>query len=182
MKHPILPAAFVAAFCVAAPQPGLASAKGWDTASSIGAYGLSAVAIGLPLAKHDGKGALQAGGSLAAAQIVTIGLKEAFPEVRPDGSDRKSFPSGHTSQSFAAAATLYNREGASIGIPAMLVATFVGVARVKADKHHWYDCVAGAGIGLAAGFVITHRRTQAQSAFIPWGDSHGGGITYAARF
>jgi membrane-associated phospholipid phosphatase len=182
MKHPILPAAFVAAFCVAAPQPGLASAKGWDTASSIGAYGLSAVAIGLPLAKHDGKGALQAGGSLAAAQIVTIGLKEAFPEVRPDGSDRKSFPSGHTSQSFAAAATLYNREGASIGIPAMLVATFVGVARVKADKHHWYDCVAGAGIGLAAGFVITHRRTQAQSALIPWGDSHGGGITYAARF
>ncbi len=156
--------------------------KSWDTASSIGAYGLTAVAIGLPLVKHDTNGALQAAGSVAAAQLVTFGLKEAFPELRPDGSDRKSFPSGHTSQAFAAAASIYNRQGASVGIPALAVATFVGVARVQADKHHWYDCVAGAAIGATSGFLITRDRPDRTAMVIPWGDSKGGGVTLAMRF
>jgi len=109
-------------------------------------------------------------------------LKEAFPEWRPDRSNRKSFPSGHSSIAFAAAATIFNREGPVMGIPAMAVASFVGVARVKADKHHWYDCVAGAGIGMASGFLITHRRPERTAMLIPWGDTHGGGISFATRF
>jgi membrane-associated phospholipid phosphatase len=155
--------------------------KGWDTASSVGAYGLAAVALGVPIIKKDKAGALQAAGSLAATELVTFGLKKSFPELRPDGSDRKSFPSGHTSLAFASAATLYQREGAKVGIPAFLVAGFVGVARVKADKHHWYDCVAGAGIGAAAGFLITNKPDR-QVALMPWGDTKGGGISLAARF
>src|SRR3546814_3471276 len=47
-----------------------------------------------------------------------LGLKEVFPSRRPDGSDDKSFPSGHTSTSFAAAATLHNRYGWEAGLPA----------------------------------------------------------------
>lgn len=172
------------ALCIMLAVPGVAEAKGekgWDTASSIAAYGLTGVAIGVPLVKGDTQGALQAGGSVAAAQLVTFGLKEVFPELRPDGSDRKSFPSGHTSMAFAAAASLYNREGASAGIPALAVATFVGVARVQADKHHWYDCVAGAGIGAASGFLITNKRDR-KMALIPWGDTKGGGLAFAMRF
>jgi membrane-associated phospholipid phosphatase len=110
-----------------------------------------------------------------------LAWKEAFPELRPDGSNRKSFPSGHTSLAFASAATLYQRQGAKVGIPAFLVAGFVGVARVKADKHHWYDCVVGAGIGAAAGFLITNK-PERQVALMPWGDTKGGGISLAARF
>ena len=167
----------------ASPAPALAkNEKTWDTASSIGAYGLAAVAIGVPLIKNDTTGALQAGGSIAAAQLLTFGLKEAFPELRPDRSDRKSFPSGHTSMAFASAATLWNREGKSLGIPAAIVATFVGVARVEADKHHWYDCVAGAAIGTAAGLLITRDRPERAAMLVPWGDSKGGGLTLAMRF
>ena len=127
------------------------------------------------------RGALQAAGSVAATELVTLGLKEAFAERRPDGSDRRSFPSGHTSKAFAAAATIYNREGPSIGIPALAVATFVGVARVQADKHFWYDCLAGAAIGTAAGFLITNERPR-RVAVVPWGDSQGGGVTVGLRF
>lgn len=177
-------ASCAAALCVVLTMPSVAQAKGektWDTASSIAAYGLTGVALGVPLVKGDTQGALQAGGSVAAAQLVTFGLKEAFPELRPDGSDRKSFPSGHTSMAFAAAASLYNREGPAAGIPALAVATFVGVARIEADKHHWYDCLAGAGIGAASGFLITRRRDR-PVAIIPWGDTKGGGIALAARF
>lgn len=175
----ILPAALMAA------MPGTAHAKDektWKTVSDIGAYGLMAVAIGVPLAKDDTNGALQAGGSVAAASLISEGLKEAFPELRPDGSDRKSFPSGHTARSFAAAASLYNRQGQSFGIPALAVATLVGVARVEADKHHWYDAVAGAAIGSAAGFLITRDRPDRAAMIVPWGDSKGGGVSLAMRF
>ncbi len=165
------------------PAPALAkNEKAWDTASSIGDYGLTALAIGLPLVRKDTPGALQAAGSVAAAQLVTVGLKEAFPELRPDRSDRKSFPSGHTSQSFAAAASLYNRQGKSIGIPALAVASFVGFARVQADKHHWYDVVAGAAIGATSGFLITRDRKQRSAALVPWVDHKGGGFALAMRF
>jgi membrane-associated phospholipid phosphatase len=158
------------------------SQKDWATVSDIGAYSLAAIAIGLPLVKHDTNGALQVGGSIASAQIISLGLKSAFPELRPDGSDRKSFPSGHTAQSFAAAATIFNREGKGAGLPAFAVATLVGFARVKADKHHWYDVVAGAAIGAGSGFLITRSRPEHNLAVIPWGDSKGGGVTVGMRF
>ena len=83
---------------------------------------------------------------------------------------------------FAAASTIFNREGKSFGIPAMAVATFVGVARVEADKHHWYDVAVGAGIGMASGFLITRNRPDKIAVVTPWGDTKGGGISLAMRF
>jgi membrane-associated phospholipid phosphatase len=161
--------------------PALADTKGWADASDVGRAALVAAALGVPLVQGDGDGALQAAGSIVAAGAVSYGLKEAFPELRPDRSDRKSFPSGHTSVSFAGAATLQNRYGWKVGLPAQFVAAFVGFARVKADKHHWYDVVAGAAIGEASGFLITSRH-DANVRVIPWGDTKGGGLTMAARF
>ena len=156
--------------------------KAWGTASDIGVAGLTIAALGVPIAKGDKQGVFQAAGSIGAAALVTTGLKEAFPELRPDGSDRKSFPSGHTSQAFAAAATLYNRQGKDIGIPALLVASFVGLARVQADKHHWYDVVVGAGIGTASGFVITRQRSERHALIMLWGDSKSAGVSVAMHF
>lgn len=156
--------------------------KTWATVSDVGLYGLSALAVGLPIAKRDKQGAFQAAGSIGAASLITTGLKEIFPERRPDGSDRKSFPSGHTSVSFAAAASLYNREGKAVGIPALAVASLVGVARIEADKHFYYDVLVGAGIGLATGFLITHDRPQRSAVLIPWGDTKSGGVVLAMRF
>jgi membrane-associated phospholipid phosphatase len=168
---------------LATATPALAKNEGtWATISDIGLYGLTAVAIGTPIVKHDRQGAFQAAGSIAAAQLVTIGLKESFPELRPDGSDRKSFPSGHTSQSFAAAATLFNRQGVAVGIPAFAIASLVGVARVQADKHFYYDVIVGAAIGTASGFLITHQRPNRSVAFAPWGDSKGGGLNLSMHF
>ena len=170
-------------FAVVLPSQAFAkNEKTYATLTDIGALGLAAIAIGTPLIKGDTHGALQAGGSMAAAQLVTFGLKEAFPELRPDGSDRKSFPSGHTSMSFAAASTIYNREGQTMGIPAFIVASLVGVGRVAADKHHWYDVVVGAAIGTTSGFLLTHDRPNRTALIVPWGDSKGGGMTLAMRF
>lgn len=156
--------------------------KTWGTASDVGVAALSIAALGVPIAQGDKQGAFQAAGSIGASALVTTGLKEAFPELRPDGSNRKSFPSGHTSTAFASAATLFNRQGAHVGIPAMVVASFVGVARIQADKHYWYDVLVGAGIGTASGFLITNRRSERQALIMPWGDSKSGGVSVALRF
>ncbi len=120
-------------------------------------------------------------GVTSVAGSAAYGLKRLFPETRPDQSDRRSFPSRHAAVSFAAAATLENRYGWKAGLPAFAEATFVGVARVKARKHDWYDVVAGAAIGTGSGFLLTTKR-NGNVRLTPWADSGGGGIALAARF
>lgn len=171
----LLPAALAA-------TPVQASRHGWGQASSIGRDLLVAGALGVPAVQGDWAGDLQAGGSLLLAGGATWGLKRAFPEQRPDHSDDKSFPSGHTSAAFAAAATMENRYGWKAGLPAFALASFVGVARVEAHKHHWYDCVAGAALGTGSGLLLTSRRNDTVR-LTPWADGvSGGGISLAAHF
>lgn len=161
--------------------PAAASDRDWKTAADIGAAGLMATALGVSAYDRDWKGAGDLGLSLGATAAATWGLKHGFPERRPDGSDRRSFPSGHTSMSFAAAGYLHQRYGWEAGIPAALAAGFVGFARVQSHDHHWYDVVAGAALGEATAFLITTPRDD-QVRILPWADSHGGGISLAARF
>jgi membrane-associated phospholipid phosphatase len=170
---------FAAALLVATPAQ--AGDKGWATASDIGRGALVVTALGLPAVQGDWKGTKQAAFSLGATYAVTSGLKHVIEEERPDESNDKSFPSGHTSSSFAAAATLHKRHGWEVGVPAHLVAAFVGAARVKADKHFVHDVIAGAAIGEAAGWLLTSRKND-QVQWLPWGDSKGGGVTVAMRF
>ena len=155
--------------------------KAWGTASSVGRDALVVAALGVPAIQGDWTGDLETGGSMIAAFGITEGLKHAFPEERPDGSDDQSFPSGHASVSFAAAASLQNRYGWRIGLPAQLVAAFVGLGRVEARKHHWYDVVAGAAIGEGAGFLITSKR-DSDVRVLPWGDTTGAGAAITMRF
>lgn len=166
---------------LASSTPSLASPRGWDRASSIGRTGLVAVALGLPAIKGDWEGAARSGVAMGGTSLVTYGLKRAIPETRPDGSDRQSFPSGHTSVSFAAAASLESRYGWQAGFPAFAVATFVGIARVQAKKHFVGDVIAGAAIGTAAGF-LAGKRQNARVQILPWADLHGGGADLAMRF
>ena len=174
-------ARLITALGVATATPAVASHHGWDDASGIGRDALVAAALGVPAVQEDWKGDLQAGGSILAADSVTYGLKQLVHEERPDHSGNESFPSGHTSVSFAAAATLENRYGWRAGLPALLVATFVGVGRVEADKHYWHDVVAGAALGTASGFLITSRRTD-RVRLVPWAGYRSGGVSVAARF
>lgn len=170
-----------AATLLSIATPAHASDKSWDDAGSIARDALVVAAFGVPAVHGDWDGALQAGGSVVVAGGLSYGLKEAFPERRPDGSDNKSFPSGHTSVSFAAAATLQNRYGWKVGVPAQLVAAFVGLSRVEANKHHVHDVLVGAAIGEASGFLIT-RKANDRIQLFPWGDTKSGGIALTMRF
>ncbi|MFN3863829.1 MAG: phosphatase PAP2 family protein [Erythrobacter sp.] len=174
--------ALVAPAVLASQSAQAASPLDWDTASDIGVGALVLWSLGVPVAQGDTQGALQAGASVAVGFGAAQGLKQAFPESRPDGSGNDSFPSGHTATAFAAATSILDRRGTGEGIPALALASFVGLARVEADKHHWYDVIAGAAIGSASGLLITRHQRPDAPRMVVWGDFHGGGVTYAARF
>lgn len=163
------------------PTAAMSSPHGWVQASDIGRDVLVAAALGAPAIRGDWQGDLQAGGSMIAGSGAALILKQVFPEQRPDRSDRKSFPSGHSATAFAAAATLENRYGWKAGLPAFALASLVATARVEGRKHHWYDVVAGAAIGSGSGFLLTSRRNRAVR-LTPWADSGGGGFALAAHF
>lgn len=82
---------------------------------------------------------------------VVEGLKNVTHVGRPDGSDNKSFPSGHTAVAFMTATMLtkeYGHLSPWVGIGANTVAAASGLARVANDKHWLSDVLVGAGIGI----------------------------------
>jgi len=85
--------------------------------------------------------------SLAVDAITVLSIKAAVRRRRPDGSDRYSFPSGHSSGAFTAATVLQNHFGSHVGLPAYAVASLVAFSRVEDRKHYFSDVVAGALIG-----------------------------------
>ncbi|MVM29119.1 phosphatase PAP2 family protein [Spirosoma sp. HMF4905] len=90
---------------------------------------------------------------------VVLGLKHTTNELRPDGSNYLSFPSGHTANAFTGAALL-DREfsGVSAWIPigGYAMATTTGALRMINDKHWVSDVLVGAGIGLLSTEVAYH--------------------------
>lgn len=179
--RPVGSLGLTAAICLSAASPAHAGPKAWDHASSIGRDVLLGAALGVPAVQGDWTGDLQAAGSIGLAAGSSWALKEIFPEERPDHSDRKSFPSGHASQSFAAAVMLEKRYGWQVGLPALALASFVGASRVEARKHHWYDTAAGAALGAGSAWLITSRRSD-RVRLVPWAGSGGGGLALAGSF
>jgi membrane-associated phospholipid phosphatase len=154
---------------------------GWRTVADVGVGGLAAAVLGKAAADDDWTGAGQFAWSEGATAATVYGLKHAFPEERPNGRDRRSFPSGHTAVSFAAAGYLQDRYGWEFGLPATAAATLVGIARVRSHDHHWYDVVAGAAVGEGMALVFTRPRDSSVQ-ILPWAGGHGAGVSLAARF
>ena len=91
--------------------------------------------------------------SVGVAYVGKTALKAMVKEERPDHSDNKSFPSGHTAMAFAVARSIdkeFRKESIWIPIAGYAAATAVGIERVANDRHHWYDVVAGAAVGYGA--------------------------------
>jgi membrane-associated phospholipid phosphatase len=101
--------------------------------------------------------------NIAIANIMAVSatevLKRSVKEERPDQSDDLSFPSGHTTVAFTNAALLYyeykdsNLWYASSGF---LFATATGILRIANNRHYTSDVLAGAGIGLASGLIVSY--------------------------
>lgn len=119
----------------------------------------------------------------AAAFAVNIGttwvLKNTVRSTRPDGTDRKSFPSGHTSFAFCGAMILHKEYGKTspwISVAGFSVAAVTAADRVRRNRHRWGDVMAGAAIGVLSaeagywiGDKITGESRKADLALTPAG-------------
>ncbi|MGD9583778.1 MAG: phosphatase PAP2 family protein [Lysobacterales bacterium] len=157
------------------PSAKAISNNSWDDISTVGALGLTSLALGTPIVKNDWDGAGQAALSIGFATGLAQLGKALIHEQRPDNSGDDSFPSGHTAFAFSSATTLYRRYGWRWGFPAYAVAALTGSARVAARKHHWYDVVAGAAIGTGSGWLFT-KAINDKVQVSPWADTQGGGV------
>jgi membrane-associated phospholipid phosphatase len=124
-------------------------------------------------------------GSWVVSAGVCYMLKHTIHEWRPDNSDNRSFPSGHSAFAFAGATVLHKEFGHLspwISVAGYSVATLTAVDRVCRDRHHWYDTCAGAAIGFLSTeltYYVTDRlfpRRNASLAFT------GNSIDFALRW
>ena len=67
-----------------------------------------------------------------------------------------SFPSGHTSSSFAAASVFYTHLPKKIGVPAIVLAGLIGLSRLYVGVHYPTDVIAGIFMGIFLGYLAKY--------------------------
>ena len=124
--------------------------------------------------------------SLTLSVGVAHGLKQMVHEWRPDGTDRRAFPSGHSTLAFAGATILckeFGRVSPWITGAGYGVAVLTAVDRVRRNRHDWGDVAAGAVIGVGStllgywlGDKITGESRRCDVALT------GSGVCFVYRF
>ena len=109
--------------------------------------------------------------SATTGAVVAAGLKQVVDRDRPALASpdadplvttpaSPSFPSGHATTAFAAAAlvgTFYPRSR----IPVFVVAAVVACSRVYLGVHFWLDVIVGAALGTAIGVLAARTARRA---------------------
>ena len=119
-------------------------------------------------------------GGCAASGVIMAGMVKGMKQMtdmpRPDASDTKSLPSGHTAVAFMSATMLsieYGHLSPWVTAGAYGLATATGLMRIGQNKHWASDIVTGAGIGILAtelGYMVAEAVTGRKPSGI-----HGSG-------
>ena len=109
-------------------------------------------------------------------------LKYSVNRTRPNGGSY-SYPSGHTSSSFATAGVIYADFGPRYGIPAFILAGYVGISRLQEDKHYTSDVVAGAILGSVISLKLSRRdKSRGPLTIKPSKIANGYGLKFSYKF
>ena len=123
--------------------------KSWNRFADLGRAGLIGSALALPK-RAQGPGRLSAAICFLGIKSLVEVLKVAVPERRPDGDNKKSFPSEHAAECTAAAMMIDKEYPGLVGMLAYTLAGAVSVARIEGKRHYPRDVLAGVLIGCAA--------------------------------
>jgi len=143
-----------------------------------GILAVLAGAVVMPLLDHEEQGnseALRAADAVVSATVVTMLLKRAVREPRPNGQGHDSFPSEHATAAFAAATMAADRhpEQAPYWYGA---AALISYSRVRLNLHRPSEVLAGAAIGF--GMAKLERQMPRGLLIAPFvsPDGDGGGV------
>jgi membrane-associated phospholipid phosphatase len=110
------------------------------------------------------------GADLVRAQLLNAAFTHATKALvdrrRPDGGPY-SFPSGHASATFAAAAVLERHFGWKVGVPAYALGVYTSVSRLTAYQHYPGDVIMGAAIGAVIGRSVSVGRARRAVQVVP---------------
>ncbi len=99
--------------------------------------------------------------TLTLTQLAVGPVKLATRRRRPDGSNRLSFPSGHTANSFAVARMIQRKYNLKLALPLYVLGGFTGSGRVAGGHHYVSDVVMGAAAGIIVGSTVRIRNPAA---------------------
>lgn len=123
------------------------------------------IALILLLIRKTRKGGCAAAIALACGALITnLCIKNAVARIRPYETieglysligrmEDWSFPSGHTTASFAAATAMASTLGKKFGIPAFILAILIALSRLYVGVHYPSDVLAGVIIGIVSGLI-----------------------------
>jgi membrane-associated phospholipid phosphatase len=130
--------------------------KKHKTVGDVLVVAVPALALGSTfLWKDDTNSTIQFSKTLVGTLALSYGLKLIIHKPRPNNENNNSFPSAHTSVAFASAGFIHERYGWKFGVPAYVLASYVGYSRIKAKKHDGWDVGVGALIGIGMSHLFT---------------------------
>lgn len=135
----------------------------------------------LTLNKQDRQGAWSLTKSLALSTLSTLALNSIVDKDAPNGSSSHAFPSGHAAIAFGSAAFVQRRYGWRPGIPAYLVAAYVGWLRVETDDHDAADIIGGMAVGIISSYLLT-RPFDDDVRVSAWSDGKSAGLQVQLRW
>lgn len=153
-----------------------------ESVGSFLATAMPVATLGTELYRGDREGAWQYALTFTTATVSTEVLKHMIHSERPDGSDNQSFPSGHATRAFSAAAYVRERHGLEAAAPLYLTALYVGYTRVNADRHRWTDIAGAAFVAEAAAAWLVKRAHTSQVVVSPAFDQRFIGAIFSARW
>jgi hypothetical protein len=107
-----------------------------------------------PKISHLGMDLIQ---SIAISEALVQTLKYTTRRERPDGSDKRSFPSGHAADTFAFATALERHLGWKGAVPAYIFSSYVAISRLPDNKHWLSDVMFGSAVGIISGRTVTRH-------------------------
>lgn len=151
-----------------------------EKAGDIGLLLVPVSALSLTLLKKDKKGAWQFTKGFILNKALTYSLKVSIKKPRPDNSNTKAFPSGHTSTTFQGASFIHMRYGFKYSILPYAIAGFTAFSRINANKHDGWDILAGAVVGIGSTYLFTtpYQKKHLELVYNSYEGSHLLGFKY----
>ena len=137
-----------------------------------------AYAFGMAMNESDWDGVKEFALSFGTMELALGGLKATIKEERPDHSNKKSFPSGHTAAAFSGATFIHKRYGFKRAIIPYILAGFTGYTRIVEKRHYFHDVVAGAVLSSLMTWAFVSKYGDVQVSAAP----DGAAISFSTKF